>query len=208
MIFGVLPCWLLGAWLQPESQENWLLSVGGCRSSIKSMTGSKVPSSAYTRRPDEISTDGNSSKRFRAGIESSTCVTLNGSGIQLAVGPQPLWLRNHNFGLAQRIMVKRLATSRHDPLGITDSACKNQLVVDIHACKQAVNPRQRSIDSYMHRGLTQSHRLMTPTGISMSSHGLCCRLDLSLKFSASAPARTLALSQLAHQLSYECATRD
>ncbi|KZV20348.1 putative WRKY transcription factor 62 [Dorcoceras hygrometricum] len=62
-------------------------------------------------------------------LESSTCVTLNGSGIQLAVGPQPLWLRNHNFGLAQRIMVKRLATSPHDPLGITDSACKNQLVM-------------------------------------------------------------------------------
>ncbi|KZV56736.1 hypothetical protein F511_40370 [Dorcoceras hygrometricum] len=65
---------------------------------------------------------------FRAG-ESSTCVTLNGSGIQLAVGPQPLRLRNHNFGLTHRIMVKRLATSPHDPLGITDSACKNQLVV-------------------------------------------------------------------------------
>ncbi|KZV38128.1 hypothetical protein F511_01655 [Dorcoceras hygrometricum] len=48
--------------------------------------------------------------------ESSTCVTFNGSGIQLAVGPQPLWLRNHNFGLAHRIMVKRLATSPHDPL--------------------------------------------------------------------------------------------
>ncbi|KZV19733.1 hypothetical protein F511_28595 [Dorcoceras hygrometricum] len=44
-------------------------------------------------------------------------------------GPQPLWLRNHNFGLAQRIMVKSLTTSPHDPLGITDSACKNQLVV-------------------------------------------------------------------------------
>ncbi|KZV38486.1 protein gamma response 1 [Dorcoceras hygrometricum] len=58
-----------------------------------------------------------------------TCVTLNGSGIQLAVGPQPLRLRNHNSGLAQRIMVKRLATSPHDPLGITDSACKNQSVV-------------------------------------------------------------------------------
>ncbi|KZV41997.1 hypothetical protein F511_04528 [Dorcoceras hygrometricum] len=58
-----------------------------------------------------------------------TCVTLNGSGIQLAVGPQPLWLRNHNSGPAKRIMVKRLATSPHDPLGITDSACKNQLVV-------------------------------------------------------------------------------
>ncbi|KZV30432.1 protein EXPORTIN 1A [Dorcoceras hygrometricum] len=58
-----------------------------------------------------------------------TCVTLNGSGIQLAVGPQPLWLRNHNSGPAQRIMVKRLETLPHDPLGITDSACKNQLVV-------------------------------------------------------------------------------
>ncbi|KZV31113.1 triacylglycerol lipase [Dorcoceras hygrometricum] len=68
--------------------------------------------------------------RFPCGNhESSTCVTLNGSGIQLAVGPQPLWLRNHNFGLAQRIMVKRLATSPYDPLGITDSAYKNQLVV-------------------------------------------------------------------------------
>ncbi|KZV40403.1 chitinase-3-like protein 2-like [Dorcoceras hygrometricum] len=50
-------------------------------------------------------------------------------GIQLAVGPQPLRLRNHNSGLTHRIMVKRLATSPHDPLGITDSACKNQLVV-------------------------------------------------------------------------------
>ncbi|KZV34385.1 hypothetical protein F511_29882 [Dorcoceras hygrometricum] len=30
--------------------------------------------------------------------------------------------------LAHRIMVKRLATSPHDPLGITDSACKNQSV--------------------------------------------------------------------------------
>ncbi|KZV40498.1 apoptosis-inducing factorB-like [Dorcoceras hygrometricum] len=59
----------------------------------------------------------------------STCVTLNGSGIQLALGPQPLWLRNRNFGLAQRIMVKCLATSPHDPLGIIDSACKNKLVV-------------------------------------------------------------------------------
>ncbi|KZV45537.1 hypothetical protein F511_26861 [Dorcoceras hygrometricum] len=55
--------------------------------------------------------------------------TDTSNGTQLAVGPQPLWLRNHNFRLAQRIMVKRLATSRHDPLGITDSACMNQLVV-------------------------------------------------------------------------------
>ncbi|KZV44203.1 hypothetical protein F511_12942 [Dorcoceras hygrometricum] len=48
---------------------------------------------------------------------------------RLAVGPQPLRLRNHHSRLAQRIMVKRLATSPHDHLGITDSACKNQSVV-------------------------------------------------------------------------------
>ncbi|KZV39442.1 F-box protein-like [Dorcoceras hygrometricum] len=67
--------------------------------------------------------------RGGGGGQLSTCVTLNGSGIQLAVGPQPLRLRNHNFGLVQRIMVKRLTTSPHDPIGITGSACKNQLVV-------------------------------------------------------------------------------
>ncbi|KZV26963.1 hypothetical protein F511_35859 [Dorcoceras hygrometricum] len=82
---------------------------------------------------DEETTLGN--VLFRTSVQpcgarvDSTCVTLNGSGIQLAVGPQPLRLRNHNFGLAHRIIVKRIATSPHDPLGITDSACKNQLIV-------------------------------------------------------------------------------
>ncbi|KZV47808.1 hypothetical protein F511_39757 [Dorcoceras hygrometricum] len=37
--------------------------------------------------------------------------------IQLAVGSQQLRLRNHNFGLTHRIMVKRLETSPPDPLG-------------------------------------------------------------------------------------------
>ncbi|KZV52370.1 hypothetical protein F511_33220 [Dorcoceras hygrometricum] len=100
-------------------------------------------------------------------------------------------------------MVKRLATSPHDPIGITDSACKNQSVMvsvqygpintyipirsttigksrvardpitmhtswrsnsDIaYVTRRALNPRQRSIDSYMHRDLTQSRHLMTPT---------------------------------------------
>ncbi|KZV32009.1 protein EXPORTIN 1A-like [Dorcoceras hygrometricum] len=108
--------------------------------------------SCCTRNPDEISVDGFSSKswpeqgegrrrRHVAGTAAaaawrggrrprwarvSTCVTLNGSGIQLAVGPQPLWLRNHNSGLAHRIMVR---ASSNIALGITDSACKNQLVV-------------------------------------------------------------------------------
>ncbi|KZV46027.1 hypothetical protein F511_27796 [Dorcoceras hygrometricum] len=123
-------------------------------SPIRSTTRTETPSSACTRSTDEFCTNGFSSsswpetnfRRRRAAaaacgreegrrnlgfwelivLSVSTCVTLNGSGIQLAVGPQPLWLRNHNSGLAQRIMVKRLATSPHDPLGITDSACKNQ----------------------------------------------------------------------------------
>ncbi|KZV55434.1 hypothetical protein F511_40847 [Dorcoceras hygrometricum] len=115
-------------------REFWLFTVGGGRSSlIRPTTRNVTPSSAYTRRPDEFGTNGISSTRRSEQVRSrrrrhgdaaveaaavSTCVTLNGSGIQLAVGTQPLWLRNRNFGLAQRIMVKRLETSPHDPLGI------------------------------------------------------------------------------------------
>ncbi|KZV37094.1 hypothetical protein F511_12552 [Dorcoceras hygrometricum] len=80
-----------------------------------------IPGRRHTRQIDDEFPYGNR--------ESSTCVTLNGSGIQLAVGPTTIVARNHNFGLAHRIMVKRLATSPHDPLGITDSAFKNQLVM-------------------------------------------------------------------------------
>ncbi|KZV18486.1 carboxyl-terminal-processing peptidase 1, chloroplastic [Dorcoceras hygrometricum] len=94
--------------------------------------------SAYTRKLMDFSTDGNSSSRWpeqdrqeaaRGGRRAARGGREGKRGIQLSVGPQPLRLRNHDFGLAQRIMVKRLATSRHDPLGITDSACKNLLVV-------------------------------------------------------------------------------
>ncbi|KZV43778.1 ornithine aminotransferase [Dorcoceras hygrometricum] len=103
-----------------------------------------------------------------------TCVTLNGSGIQLAVGPQPLRLRNHNSGLAQRIMVKRLATSPHDPLGITDSACKNQLVV-VSVQYGPFNPyipiRSTTIDSIGYPRMSASgessttmHRLLHASG--------------------------------------------
>ncbi|KZV15583.1 hypothetical protein F511_40172 [Dorcoceras hygrometricum] len=99
----------------------------------------KTPESV--QRTDEFSTDGNSSSRWPEQVRQEGAArgreAYGGGGrelwwrlgIQLAVGPQSLRLRNHNFGLAHRIMVKRLATSPHDPLGITDSACKNQLVV-------------------------------------------------------------------------------
>ncbi|KZV16216.1 protein ACCUMULATION AND REPLICATION OF CHLOROPLASTS 3 [Dorcoceras hygrometricum] len=133
------------AWLQPVFQEPGASRLIAVDSSIRSTTRLEAPPSDCTRSPDEISTIGFPSSNWPEQIsdddrrraaaaalgEENTCVTLNGSGIQLAVGPQPLWLRNHNSGPAQRIMVKRLATSPHDPLGITDSACKNQSVVEV-----------------------------------------------------------------------------
>ncbi|KZV54724.1 hypothetical protein F511_38199 [Dorcoceras hygrometricum] len=90
------------------------------------------------------------------------------------LGPQPLWLRNHNFGLVQRIMVKRLATSPHDPLGITDSACKNQLVV-VSVQYGPFNPyipiRSTTIDSIGYPRMygsgessTTKHRLLHASG--------------------------------------------
>ncbi|KZV19307.1 hypothetical protein F511_23804 [Dorcoceras hygrometricum] len=44
-----------------------------------------------------------------------------------------------------------------------------EIAYDIHAQGRAVNPRQRSIDSYMHRDLTQPRHLMTPTESSTRS---------------------------------------
>ncbi|KZV23014.1 hypothetical protein F511_10850 [Dorcoceras hygrometricum] len=111
-----------------------LQTVGGDTSSIRSTTGNKLPTSICTRRSDRF---WHERKLLVAVIETSPITrrtdgggaAVGGGRIQLAVGPQPLWLRNHNFGLAHQIMVKRLATSPHDTLGITYSACKNQSVM-------------------------------------------------------------------------------
>ncbi|KZV50081.1 crooked neck-like protein 1 [Dorcoceras hygrometricum] len=98
---------------------------------IRSTTRSETPSSGCTRSADEISTNGFSSSNWPETVfpakTAAAAAGARGGGeeeerrgrlarIQLAVGPQPLWLRNQNSGLAQRIMVKRLATSPHDPL--------------------------------------------------------------------------------------------
>ncbi|KZV32677.1 hypothetical protein F511_21224 [Dorcoceras hygrometricum] len=112
------------------------------KSPIRSTTRNETPSSACTRKTDEISTNGFSSSNWSETIfrrlEAAAALGGGGGGgggqcfrvrlsvvarIQLAVGPQPLWLRNHNSGLAHRIMVKRLATSPHDPL---DKLCEIQ----------------------------------------------------------------------------------
>ncbi|KZV07071.1 hypothetical protein F511_45440 [Dorcoceras hygrometricum] len=121
------------------------------------------------------------------------------------MGPQPLWLRNHNPGLAQRIMVKRLATSPHDPLGITDSACKNQSVV-VNVPYGPFNPyipiRSTTIDSIgyprmsasgessttMHRLLhaSGSHPIPTPydpkrVGKRVKVRRLSCRVSMTFR---------------------------
>ncbi|KZV48275.1 hypothetical protein F511_42289 [Dorcoceras hygrometricum] len=71
---------------------------GGGDKSLGLGLKSHSPKSSYHAQHIELS--------IRAGISNPVLVTLNGSGIQLAVGPQPLRLRNHNSGLAQRIMVR------------------------------------------------------------------------------------------------------
>ncbi|KZV24734.1 hypothetical protein F511_09208 [Dorcoceras hygrometricum] len=128
------------AWLQPVFQEPGASRLIAVDSPIRSTTRFETPSSDCTRSPDEISTIGFSTSNWPeqiSGDDRRAAAAALGEegrggyvlGIQLAVGPQPLWLRNHNSGPTQRIMVKRLETSPHDPLGITDSACKNQSVV-------------------------------------------------------------------------------
>ncbi|KZV50737.1 hypothetical protein F511_09264 [Dorcoceras hygrometricum] len=110
-------CGGYSAWLQPNSQGIWLF---------------KTESPHRGGRNKSNHEDGGTRRRHGAAqgaAADGSCGRGGGARIQLVVGPQPLWLRNRNFGLAQRIMVKRLATSPHDPLGITDSACKNQLIV-------------------------------------------------------------------------------
>ncbi|KZV18310.1 hypothetical protein F511_25414 [Dorcoceras hygrometricum] len=73
---------------------------------------------------DEVSSD--VSNQQRATVQPAV-------GIQLVVGSQHLRLRNHIFGLTHRIMVKRLATSPHDPLDqrplVNRVVAKIQLVV-------------------------------------------------------------------------------
>ncbi|KZV23907.1 hypothetical protein F511_19310 [Dorcoceras hygrometricum] len=107
-------------------------------------------------------------------------------GIQLAVGPQPLRLRNHNSGLAQRIMVKRLATSPHDPLGITDSACKNPVGRDSIGYPRMSASGESS--TTMHRLLHESgsHPIPTPydpkrVGKRVKLRRLSCRVSMTFR---------------------------
>ncbi|KZV55120.1 hypothetical protein F511_24119 [Dorcoceras hygrometricum] len=93
---------------------------------LRGLLSDAAPSSSSHARPARMVA---ACACARGGREGPPHAAAAGGRIQLAVGPQPLWLRNHKSGLAHRIMVKRLATSPHDLLGITNSARKNHLVV-------------------------------------------------------------------------------
>ncbi|KZV50977.1 hypothetical protein F511_14312 [Dorcoceras hygrometricum] len=85
------------------------------------------------------------SDQFHEGIGTSTVERLDRRLIRSTTRistPSPVCtgnLRKQIFGLTHQIMIAE----------------------DIHAQGRAVNPQQRSIDSYMHRDLTQSRHLMT-----------------------------------------------
>ncbi|KZV27922.1 sucrose synthase 2 [Dorcoceras hygrometricum] len=125
------------ACLRPVSRGNRHFTVGGGRLRqsgprpegrlLRQPALEGLTRSARTDSPRQVGRNKfRRSKAATAAFEERREVAV---WIQLAVGPQPLWLWNHNSGPAQRIMVKCLATSPHDPLGIIDSACKNQSVV-------------------------------------------------------------------------------
>ncbi|KZV30204.1 hypothetical protein F511_35226 [Dorcoceras hygrometricum] len=70
------------------------------------------------------------------------------------------------FGLTHRIMVKRLATSPHDPIGITDSACKNQSVmIAVDNRQSGPRPEPRLLRQAALEALTNSARTDSPRRI-------------------------------------------
>ncbi|KZV44300.1 hypothetical protein F511_17623 [Dorcoceras hygrometricum] len=187
---------------------------------IRFTTGINLPPSICTRRLDGFATDGITSARDRSKsdhgaaardgaavvrgreveerwkggrvmlVEASTCVTLNGLEIQLAMGPQPLRLPNHNFGLAQRIMVKRLATSPHDPLVARDPIAMQtswRSNSDIAIVTSIGYPRMKSsVESS-----TTKHRLLHASG----SHPIPPPYDPKIR-STDLIARNTAMSTL------------
>ncbi|KZV49607.1 hypothetical protein F511_24424 [Dorcoceras hygrometricum] len=62
--FSGLPFWRLSAWLRPVSRGNRHFTVGGGRLRQSGPRGNETPSSACTRKPDEIGADGFSSSSW------------------------------------------------------------------------------------------------------------------------------------------------
>ncbi|KZV43777.1 hypothetical protein F511_42727 [Dorcoceras hygrometricum] len=121
---GSLAFLVSGAWLRPDSQGIRHFNVGGGRFSlIRSTTGIRIPSSVCTRRSDEFDTNGISSSRRSEQVRSRQAAA-RAAARGWRRGREESWEEGRRL-----LEARRLETSPHDPLGITDSACKNQLVV-------------------------------------------------------------------------------
>ncbi|KZV14315.1 hypothetical protein F511_19458 [Dorcoceras hygrometricum] len=96
--------------------------------------------------------------RTRASGESSTTKHR----LLHASGPHPIPPPNDPIVGFKRVKVRHLSCRVSMTFRVVRTNQYNQDLELIHAHGRAVNPRQRSIDSYMHRDLTQSRHLMTP----------------------------------------------
>ncbi|KZV36850.1 zinc finger family protein [Dorcoceras hygrometricum] len=118
-----------------------LQTVGGGRSSIRSMTGIKTPSSACTRRPDEFSTDENTSARWPEQVRLAMGM-YRPIGLGSGPGPSehPVQLNHYGF----------IITPIDDQIGPIDSVSKTE-------CYDVKNLRQPVLE-----GLMNLARMETP----------------------------------------------
>ncbi|KZV47999.1 hypothetical protein F511_22232 [Dorcoceras hygrometricum] len=135
-VFSQLPCWRLGAWLRPVSRGNRHFTVGGGRLRqsgprpegrlLRHPTLEGLTRSARTETPRKVCR--NKIPAWEAAAQN------DGGGGDLGEEGGP-WAHNHCGSgitipdLPNGSWLERLATSPHDPIGISDSVCKNQLVV-------------------------------------------------------------------------------
>ncbi|KZV44873.1 hypothetical protein F511_32905 [Dorcoceras hygrometricum] len=128
---------------------------------LTNLSRTEPPRRRDRNKSNHEETDGGGARRRAAAVRWKWRGGRLVLGIQLAVGSQPLRLRNHNFGLTHRIMVKRLETSPHDPLGITDSPCKNQLVMAAVDRQSGPRSESRNLRQPVLEGLTNSAQTET-----------------------------------------------
>ncbi|KZV39285.1 hypothetical protein F511_18346 [Dorcoceras hygrometricum] len=134
-------------------------------------------------------------------LESGTCVTLNGSGIQLDVGPQPLWFRNQNSGLAHRIMYgpfnpyipiisTTIGKSRvaKDPIAMRTSWRSNSDIASVTSIGYPRMSASGESSTTMHRLLhaSGSHPIPTPydpkrVGKRVKVRRLSCRVSMTFE---------------------------
>ncbi|KZV18401.1 triacylglycerol lipase [Dorcoceras hygrometricum] len=124
----------LSSFLQDHSFCTTLETLAAVDSSIRSTTGRETPSSACTRRPDEISADGFYSKCWPEQLRRGAAARGGGGGLErreAAKNPPPM-LNTLSSVSMRESRIQYLCDPqwfRDTASRIIDSACKNQLVV-------------------------------------------------------------------------------